>query len=101
MLDPKMLLGIVVFAVLVEAVVENIKWLIEGGWDKDRIVAIVMGMVLAFSFSVDVFHVLGYESFIPYLPQIVTGIIISRGANFVHDIYKAIVDFIKSIAGGG
>ncbi|ABI68436.1 hypothetical protein Swol_1126 [Syntrophomonas wolfei subsp. wolfei str. Goettingen G311] len=38
--------------------------------------------------GIDLFATVGLPINIPYLGLILTGIIISRGANFIHDLFK-------------
>lgn len=80
---------VVLLAVFAESIWETLKML----WEKDklcvdRLGALVTGVVLAVGTGTDFFALLGLPVKIPYLGLVCTGIIASRGANFLHDILK-------------
>jgi len=59
-----------------------------------KYVAPLVGVLLAFNFSLDLFtEFLRLESAIPYVGVILTGILLGRGSNWVHD-------FLERITGG-
>lgn len=81
------ILSLLVIAVLAEAVWETLKMV----WDKgkvsiDRIGAIVIGLLIALGTGFDILKIVDVPINIPYLGIILTGILISRGANFIHDL---------------
>lgn len=60
-------------------------------WDKgkvnvDRVGAVVIGILLSIVTGLDLFKMAGMPISIPYLGDILTGLLLSRGANFIHDI---------------
>lgn len=82
---------VIIAAVLAEAVWETFKPI----WDKgklnpDRIGALVIGIIVAVAAGVDLCAALGLQIAYPIIGQILTGILISRGANFVHDLLKGV-----------
>ena len=82
---------IIVAAVLAEAVWETFKPI----WDKgklnpDRGGALVIGIIIALAAGVDICTALGLTIVYPVIGQLLTGILISRGANFIHDLFKSI-----------
>lgn len=80
------LLTIIVVAVLVEAVWENLKMIWQSGKvNIDMIGSLIVSIVIAILTKIDVFNALGITINI-YAGSFLTGIIISRGANFVHDL---------------
>ena len=82
---------IITLAIIVEALVEYAKSIgkaiIGGGWKTavTQIVAIVGAVVLCFASGADLFKTIGIEFVWPWLGVVLTGIIISRGANYVSD----------------
>lgn len=82
---------IVVMAFLVEAIWETLKmtWQ-EGKLSKDRIGALVIGLIIAFAINVDLFVAIGLEPVFNYIGVIATGILISRGGNYIHDLFSLI-----------
>lgn len=79
---------VVAVAVVLEAVITNIAWAIEGKFDWKRIASLAGGIVLAVLFQVDVLAGIGLTSTVPFVEQILTGILISRGANVFYDFVK-------------
>lgn len=45
----------------------------------------IIGVLYAFNMGVDIFPCLGYTSKLPYVGTIASGLIASRGSNYVHD----------------
>lgn len=87
----EMVLKLTILAVLVEGVVETFKLIYENGKLKiDSIMALVVGLFVSFSVGVDLFEVIGIESNIPFIGVVLTGILISRGGNFIHDFFKKV-----------
>lgn len=83
-------LTVAVAALLAEAVWETGKmvWQ-EGKLCIDRVGALCIGLVFAVGSGLDLFSLLGISFVYPIIGQILTGVLLSRGANFVHDIFKA------------
>lgn len=81
---------IIAVAILIEGLVEygkNIADMFYGGDKKTAItqmVTIVVGITLAFAFSADAFIPLGL-TVNHYIGMVLTGIIMSRGSNYVSD----------------
>lgn len=79
--------NLIIIALLCEAIWENIKMV----WDKgkfswDKIGALICGIVLASGAGIDLFGLIGVPFAFPYFGEILTGVLIARGANFVHDL---------------
>ena len=81
------LLMLVVVAIIAESVWETLKmtWQ-DGKLCIDRIGALVVSMLIVFGTRLDILALLGIETVIPFLGIILTGVLISRGSNFIHDL---------------
>ncbi len=81
---------IISLSILIEAVVEYIKSLMKMFTEKDyktavtQICAIMLSVIICFSAGADLFK--GVINFKDPVGKILTGIIISRGANYVSDL---------------
>ena len=85
------MLSLLVIALLGEAIWETAKMVWQNGkLSADRIGALAIGIVLSVGAGLDIFTVVGVSLKVPYLGMIFTGILISRGANFVHDLMASI-----------
>lgn len=82
---------IIIVAILIEAIWENCKavWQ-ENKFSWDKLGALVVSIFICISVQADVFGLVGLNIVLPVLPNILTGILVSRGANFVHDIFEKI-----------
>ena len=85
------MLSLLVIALLGEAIWETLKMVWQTGkLSADKIGAIIIGIALAVGSGLDIFMVVGISLKIPYLGMILTGVLISRGANFIHDLLASI-----------
>lgn len=81
---------IVVLAVLVEAVWEAAKMVWQDGkFSVSMIATLVIGIALAILSGADLCAAVGI-GLPPIVGQIVTGILISRGSNYLHDLISKI-----------
>ncbi|KGN01519.1 hypothetical protein Z969_08205 [Clostridium novyi A str. 4570] len=83
--------SLIVVAIVGEAVWENLKMI----WQKgkicvDKLGALIVSIILALDTGIDILSLAGVPTKIPWVGVILTGIVISRGANFTHDIVSAI-----------
>lgn len=85
------ILQLVVLALIAEAVWETLKmvWQ-ENKFSIDRIGALAFGLLIAFVTGADLLSLISIPAKVPYVGIALTGILISRGANFVHDLLKKI-----------
>lgn len=85
------LLLFVVVAMLGESIWETAKMVWQDGkLSVDRIGALVVGLVLAVGLQIDLFAALGCPFKYPWVGMILTGILLSRGSNFIHDLLNKI-----------
>lgn len=82
---------LILLAVLGERIWESIKLI----WEKkhinlDRAGSLLLGVILALGTGIDFFAMVGLPIKIAYVGSVLTGIILSRGSNFIHDLLKII-----------
>lgn len=86
-----MMIQLIILALLSEAIWENLKMIWEDGkFNVNRLGALILSIIIAVGTKTDLFELLKLNIFIPVLGSIFTGILISRGANVVHDLLKKI-----------
>lgn len=85
------LLILVIAAMIGESVWETLKmvWQ-EGKFSIDKLGSLVIGLLIAVTGQLDLCALVGVSLVIPYLGMILTGILFSRGANFIHDLLSKI-----------
>ena len=85
---------IIIFAIISQVIVERIKPLFIGSAAKyfaPEYVALVISILISVVFHVDLFGAIGLHIYVDSLvAYILTGIIISGGANVVNDLFKSI-----------
>lgn len=80
-----------IIALLGESIWETTKLLWQQGkLNTDRVGALLIGILLALIAGLNIFKMMGFEVSVPVLGEVLTGLLISRGANFMHDILGSI-----------
>lgn len=89
------LLGIVLFAMIGEAVIEalapGLDWVFDllplpEGLNPYFYLSLILGLVLAFSYQLDLIRAMGLWSDTTWIGMAMTGIVVSRGSNSVHSL---------------
>lgn len=82
---------LVIVAILIEAIWENVKMVWQNGkLSIDKIGALVISILICTLAKIDIFPIVNLSISVPVIGSILTGIIVSRGANFVHDLFNKI-----------
>ena len=85
------ILSLIILALIGEALWETLKMTWQNGkLSIDRVGALVIGELLAIGAGMDLLAMVGVPLKIPYIGLVLTGLLISRGANFVHDLLASI-----------
>ena len=81
----------VMAAVLVERIITYFnEFFVSGDAPWQMILSLVLGTVVAIAYKFDLPKYLNMESNVPYVGCILTGILISRGANYIYDLLTKI-----------
>lgn len=80
---------LIIIAILVEAIWENLKMI----WDKNKLNinmlgSLLLSMIICVLAQINIFEIVGINLIVPIVGSLLTGIIVSRGANFVNDLFK-------------
>lgn len=79
---------LVLISILVEAIWENLKMVWhEKKLNVNMLGALILSIVICLLAKVDIFTIVGIELAVPLIGSILTGIVVSRGANFVNDLF--------------
>ena len=85
------ILSLIILALIGEALWETLKLTWQNGkLSIDRVGALLIGELLAIGTGLDLMAMVGVPLKIPYVGMILTGLLISRGANFIHDLLQSI-----------
>lgn len=81
---------LIIVSILVEAVWENLKDLFTDKPNINRIGALIIAIVVCILAKIDLFSIVGIYFEWIVVAYVLTGIIVSRGANFVNDLFGKI-----------
>jgi uncharacterized membrane protein len=82
---------IFILAITVEALIEYGKLIfVNKTFNWKQIGAVIAGVGLALAAQVDLFAIAGVTFVVPYVGMVLTGIIFSRGANYLSEFIKLI-----------
>jgi len=54
------------------------------------ILSLIFGIFIAIAYKIDLLNLVDIKSEIPYVGSVLTGILFSRGSNYIHDILKTL-----------
>lgn len=81
--------GLIFLSIMVEGLVTYGSTFCVGGKCQWKMLSsIILGIIVAVNFQIDIFGLFGLESTIPFMSKILTGLIIGRGSNYVADFMK-------------
>lgn len=82
---------IISFSIIVEGIISYAnQFFIDGNFSIKMLVSIILGITIAISYGLDIPSHFDFKSKIPFVGNIVTGILISRGSNYIFDLIKNI-----------
>lgn len=64
----------------------------EGKINVNTIGALMVGIAVSILAKIDIFAMQGITLSIPLIGWVLTGILMSRGANFIHDLFNKLGD---------
>lgn len=81
--------GLIIVAILIEAIWENLKMIWKKGkFNVNMLGSLILGIIICILAKINIFSIVGIELSIEVVGFIFTGIIVSRGANFVNDLFS-------------
>lgn len=80
---------LIIIAILVEAIWENLKMV----YDKQKINvnmigSLLLSIIVCVLAQINIFEIVGISLIYPVVGYVLTGIICSRGANFINDLFS-------------
>ena len=79
--------SIMPLAIIVEATITYInQFFVDGEFCYEMFLSTIFGIVISIAYEIDIPKYLNLHSRIPYLSNILTGILISRGSNYIYDL---------------
>lgn len=79
---------LVIVAILVEAIWENCKMIWQKGkFSISMLGSLIVSVLICILTGVDIFPIVGLSISVPIVGSVLTGIVVSRGANFVSELF--------------
>lgn len=83
--------GLVTFAMLIEAIITYInQFFVNENFCWEMFLSIILGIFVAIAYNLDLPSYFNLNSKIPYVGCILTGILLSRGSNYIFDLIDKI-----------
>ena len=82
---------IFIMAILIEAIITYVKtWVVDKKLQWQVIVSVILGVIVSIAYGLDIPAAVGITCAVPYIGCAITGILISRGSNYIFDLLKKI-----------
>lgn len=79
--------GFVCFAIIIEAIITYVnQFFVSGHFSWEMLASIVLGILVAVAYKLDIPKYFNLTSSLPYVGNILTGILLSRGSNYMFDL---------------
>ena len=83
----KELSDVLIICTLIEGIISYINnFFVSGEPYYQMVASLILGIFIAVAYKIDLLKIMKIESSIPYVGCILTGILFSRGSNYIHDI---------------
>ena len=90
------LAGFIAASVVIEGIVSYITTIVKDKKIEWKIIlAIGLGCLISFNLSLDVFDLIGLNEVSSVVGIVLTGILISRGSNYVFELYNKLTNWKK------
>lgn len=75
-------------ATLIEAIITYYKefFTTAGGAPWEMVISLILGIVVAVAYKLDLLAHFNLNSRVPYVGNVLTGILLSRGSNYIFDL---------------
>ena len=81
--------SIITFAILIEAIITYVnQFFVEGCFCWEMLVSIILGVIVAIAYKLDLPSYFNLKSDIPYIGCVLTGVLLSRGSNYLFDLIE-------------
>lgn len=90
--------GIIFAAIVVEGIITYVKqFVVDKEFQWQMLVGLLLGVLVAVVYNLDLFELVGMTAAVPFVGCMLTGIVISRGSNYVYDLIDLIAGIIKRL----
>ena len=83
--------SIITFAILIEAIVTYYnQFIVQESFCWQMFFSLILGILVAVAYKIDLPSYFNLKSDIPYIGNILTGILLSRGSNYLFDLLNSL-----------
>ena len=83
---------LITICILVESMVTYINsFFVVGEPHYQMVLSLIFGIFIAVAYKIDLLKLADIESEMPYIGSILTGVLISRGSNYIYDLMSKIL----------
>lgn len=87
------IIKIMSLSIIVESVITYFKeFFVYGYFSISMIFSIILGISISIIYKLDLPECFNLKSTVPYIGNILTGLLISRGSNYIYDVLKIVTD---------
>lgn len=87
------IIKIMSLSVIVESMITYFKeFFVYGYFSISMIFSIILGISISIIYKLDLPECFNLKSTVPYIGNILTGLLISRGSNYIYDVLKIVTD---------
>lgn len=85
--------GFACFAIIIEAVITySNQFFVNGSFSWQMLASIILGIVVAVAYKLDLPAYFNLQAGFPYVGNILTGILLSRGSNYMFDLIEKLTN---------
>ena len=85
--------GLILLAIIIEGITTYIRtWFVDKHVQWQQVFTCALGLLIAIAYRLDLIALFGFESTLPYLGNVLTGILLSRGSNYIFDLIKKLIN---------
>lgn len=84
--------NVILLSIVIEGIITYANEWFTNGIKWKQLASVLLGVLIAIAYKADLIALFGITTPIPYVGCALTGILLSRGSNYIFDFIKQIVD---------
>lgn len=84
--------NVILLSIVIEGIITYANEWFTNGIKWQQLASVLLGVLIAVAYKADLIALFGITTPIPYVGCALTGILLSRGSNYIFDFIKQVVD---------
>lgn len=84
--------NVILLSIIIEGIITYANEWFTNGIQWKQLTSVVLGVIIAVVYKADLIALFGITTPIPYIGCALTGILLSRGSNYIFDFIKQVID---------